>query len=125
MVNYSHIIGRAARLMQRPSVIESPSGRLPEKAPRWDLTGTEACGGGKVFFVCPLVYGEYLGIYGARIRVKGAMGGPQAHRAPPRAHLVSLWLTRGPCGLLPKLPRCLLTQEKSSKSFVPFGIDFL
>ena len=31
-----------------PSVIDSPSGRSPEKAPRWDLTGTEVCGGGKV-----------------------------------------------------------------------------
>ena len=26
----------------------SPSGRAPEKAPRWDLTGTEGCGDGKV-----------------------------------------------------------------------------
>ena len=25
-----------------------PSGRTPEKAPRWDLTGTEGCGGGKL-----------------------------------------------------------------------------
>jgi len=32
-----------------PSVIESPSGRMPEKAPRWDLMGTEGCGDGKVF----------------------------------------------------------------------------
>ena len=51
-------------------MIESPSGRVPEKAPRWDLTRTEACGGRKVFLVCPLVYGEYLGIYGAKIRVR-------------------------------------------------------
>ena len=27
-------------------MIESPSGRMPEKAPRWDLMGTEDCGGG-------------------------------------------------------------------------------
>ena len=25
-----------------------PSGGEPEKAPRWDLTGTEGCGGGEV-----------------------------------------------------------------------------
>jgi hypothetical protein len=31
--------------------------------------------------VCPLVYGEYLGIYGRIIRVRGATGGPQAWRA--------------------------------------------
>ena len=39
MVNYSHFIGRAIELMYKPSVIESPSGRMPEKAPQWDLTG--------------------------------------------------------------------------------------
>jgi len=30
-------------------VIDAPSGGAPEMAPRWDLTGTEGCGGGKVF----------------------------------------------------------------------------
>ena len=43
-----HIIREAMVLMYKPSVIESPSGKMPEKAPRWDLTGTEGCGGGKV-----------------------------------------------------------------------------
>jgi hypothetical protein len=78
MVNNSHIIGRATRLMKRPSVIESPFSRLPKKAPRWDLTRIEACGGRKLFFVCPLIYGEYLGIYRAEIRVRRATWGPQA-----------------------------------------------
>ena len=27
---------------------DSPSGRSPEKAPRWDLTGTKGCSDGKV-----------------------------------------------------------------------------
>ena len=106
-------------------MIESPSGRVLEKAQRWDLTRTEASSSGKVFLVCPLVYEEYLGIYGADIRVGGATGGPQAHRAPPRARLVRLWLTRGTSGLLPKLPTCLLVQEKSSKSFIPFGLHLV
>ena len=101
-----------------PSAIESPSDRVPKKAPRWDLTGTETCGSEKEFLVCPLVYKEYLGIYRAEIRFRGAMGGPQAHRG----RLVSLWLSHGPFGLLPKLPRCLLVQEKLSKSFILFGL---
>jgi hypothetical protein len=66
-----------------------------------------------------------VGIYGAEIRVRGATVGPQAWGRPPRARLPILWLIRGPFGLLPKLPRCLLVQEKLSKSFIPFGIDFL
>ena len=53
MVNYSRFIGEAMVLMYKPSVIESPSGKTLEKAPRWDLMGIEGCGGGKVVFVAP------------------------------------------------------------------------
>ena len=53
MVNYSRIIGEAMVLMKKPSVIESPSGRMAEKAPRWDFTGTEGCGGGNVVSCLP------------------------------------------------------------------------
>ena len=31
-----------------------------KKAPRWDLMGTEGCGGGKVFSWMPLVVWEYM-----------------------------------------------------------------
>ena len=55
-------------------MIESPSGRVLEKAPRWDLTGTEACGGGKVFWWTLLLVWEYLGIYRAKSRVGGLSG---------------------------------------------------
>jgi hypothetical protein len=36
---------------------------MPEKAPRWDLTGTQGCGGGKVFSWLALVVLEYMLIY--------------------------------------------------------------
>ena len=69
-----------------PSVIESPSGRLPEKATRLDLTGIEASGGGKVFSWLFLVSREYLGIYRPKNRVRRAAVGPQARGRPhPRA----------------------------------------
>ena len=54
-------------------MIESPSGRVPEKAPRWDLTGTEACGGGKVFLYTLLMFVEYLRIYREGTRSKYAL----------------------------------------------------
>ena len=47
VVNYSYIITTVARLMQSPSVVDSSTGKIPEKASRWDLTRTEACGGRK------------------------------------------------------------------------------
>ena len=62
-------------------MIESPSGRS-RKAPIWDLTGTEACGGGKVFWWTLMIFGEYLRIYRGGVRVKGHPGGPQARGAP-------------------------------------------
>ena len=73
-----------------PSVIESPSGRLPEKAPRWDLTGTEGSDGGKVFSWLFLVLGENLGIYRPKNRVRRAAVGPQARGRPPKG--APLWL---------------------------------
>ena len=91
MVNYSLFIGRAAGLMYRPSVIKSPSSRVPEKAPRWDLTGAEACGGGKVFWWMLLMLGEYLRICRGGIRVRGLQRGPQALWACLRGAPPGLW----------------------------------
>ena len=63
--------------MHKPSVINAPSGGAPEKAPRWDLMGTEGCGGGTRFSWCPLMFSGYVGIY----KRKKYVGGP--HVAPP------------------------------------------
>ena len=63
MVNYSHIIGEAMVLMYKPSVIDSPSGGAPKKAPRWNLTGTEGCGGGNRVSWCSWMVSGYVGIY--------------------------------------------------------------
>ena len=40
-----------------------PSGGAPEKAPRWDLTGTEGCGGGEVVSWFSLMFPGYKSIY--------------------------------------------------------------
>ena len=59
-------------------MIESLSGRTPEKAPRWDLTGTEGCGSGKVFFVALLIgFGIVENIYTEEI-------GRWRHEGPTR-----------------------------------------
>ena len=63
MVKYSRFIGETMVLMLKPSMIESPSGRMPEKAPRWDLTGAEGCGGGKVVSRFPWMFLGYMRIY--------------------------------------------------------------
>ena len=83
MVNYSHIIGEAMVLMYKPSVIDSPSDRAPEKAPRWDLTGTEGCGGGIRFLAPYLIVWGYVGIYRRKKNVGGATWAPREWRARP------------------------------------------
>ena len=42
-------------------MIDAPSGGAPEKAPRWDLTGTEGSGGGIRFLAPYLVVWGYVG----------------------------------------------------------------
>ena len=63
-------------------MIDAPSGGAPKKAPRWDLTGTEGCGGGTRFLAPYLVVWGYVGIYRKK-SVGGASRGPREGRARP------------------------------------------
>ena len=100
-------------------MIESPSGRTPEKAPRWDLTGTEGCGGGKVFSWMPLLVWGYVWEYiGAEISSGSARG---AHKGGGRA--------LHPCGCLvapptssPSLLVVFWSKKNHCEGFIPFGL---
>ena len=70
-------------LMQRPSVINAPSGGAPEKAPRWDLSGIEGCGGGIRFSWCSWMFGGYVDLYRRKKYVSGSMRGPRGWKARP------------------------------------------
>ena len=64
-------------------MINAPSDRAPEKAPRWDLSGTEGCGGGIRFSWCSSMVSGYVGIYiGGRSRSVEPRG---AHEGGGRA----------------------------------------
>ena len=58
-------------------MIESLSGRTLEKVPRWNLTGTEGCGGGKAVSWLPLMFLGYKSIDRRKKYVGGATRGPQ------------------------------------------------
>ena len=102
-----------------------PSGRLPEKAPRWDLTGTEGCGGGKVVSWLSLMFLGYKSIYRRKKYVGGATRGPRGWGARPPI----LWPPHGVPYIHSKYPGLLSVQERSSQRFhsvwIPFGIPFL
>ena len=55
-------------------MINAPSSGAPEKAPRWDLSGTESCGGGIRFLALYLVVWGYVGIYRRKKYVGGERG---------------------------------------------------
>ena len=64
-------------------MIESPSGRSSEKAPRWDLMGTEGCGGGKGVSWLSLKVSGYKSIYiGERSRSVELRGAHEGGGAP-------------------------------------------
>ena len=68
-----------------------PSGGAPEQAPRWDLVGTEGCGGGIRFLAPYLVVWGYVGIYRRKEYVGGATGGPQGRGARPGGRPPPSW----------------------------------
>ena len=63
-------------------MIDAPSGGAPEQAPRWDLVGTEGCGGGIRFLAPYLVVWGYVGIYRSKKHVGEQHG---AHEGGGRA----------------------------------------
>ena len=51
--------------------------------PKWDLTGTEGCGGGKVVAWLSWMFLGYMGLYRQKKYVGGAPWGPQGWGRPP------------------------------------------
>ena len=76
MVNYSQLIGEARMLMKKPSMVDSPSGRVSAKAPRWDLADTEGYGGGNCVSSAPPMFSGYVGLYRRKKYVGGCSRGP-------------------------------------------------
>ena len=84
MVNYSQLIGEALVMMERPSIVDSPSGGALAKAPRWDLMDTKGDGGGNNFSWSLLMFSGYMVYIGGRSRSVDARG---AHKGGGHAHL--------------------------------------
>ena len=64
-------------------MVDSPSGRAPENAPRWDLVDTEGYSGGNFVSWCPWMFSGYVGIYRRKKYVGGRPRGPRDRGAHP------------------------------------------
>ena len=58
-------------------MVASPSGRVPARAPRWDLADTEGYGGGNCVSWCPWMFLGSVGIYRRKKYVGGRPRGPR------------------------------------------------
>jgi hypothetical protein len=107
-------------------VIESPSGGVPTKVPRWDIEEQRLTTAEKVFLVAPRWFGNILEFVAKELGQEVLRGAhkPTRPARPPRARLVSLSLPRGTSGLLPKLPGCLLVHKKLIQSFFSVWTSF-
>ena len=58
-------------------MVASPSGRVPARAPRWDLADTEGYGVGNCVSWCSWMFSGYVGIYRRNKYVGGHPSGPR------------------------------------------------
>ena len=58
-------------------MVDSPSGRVPAKAPRWDLVDTEGYSGGNCVSWCPWMFSGSVDIYRKKKYVGGCTRGPR------------------------------------------------
>ena len=67
-----------------PSVVDSPSGGAPTKAPRWDLVDTEGYGGGNCVLWCSWMFSGSVDIYRRKNYVGGRPRGSRDRGRAPR-----------------------------------------
>ena len=108
-------------------MIESPSGGMPEKAPRWDLTGTEGCGGGIRFSWTLLMVWGYVGIYRRKKYVGGRLRGPGDRGTPRRGGRTLLSPGRLDCFLTCNTSPLDQVRYKNHalEGFIPFGLRLI
>ena len=102
-------------------MIDSPSGRSPEEAPRWDLMGTEGCDDGKVVSWLHLMFLGYKSIYRRKKYIGGATRGP---RGWGRALLPRGFLVASPTSS-PSLLDHVCSKKIAPEGFIPFGLRLI
>ena len=128
MVNYSQRIGGSMVLMQKPSMVNSPSGGAPVKAPRWDLADTEGYSSGNCVSVAPWMFSGYVGIYRRKKYVGGRPRGPRdrGHALKGGGHGP---LSRGALGSFltctPSSSDHVCSKNHAPEGFILFGLRLI
>ena len=98
-----------------------PLRQIAGKGPRWDLTGTEGCGGGKVVSWLPLMFLGYKSIYRRKKYISGAPWGPRGWGCAllPRGRLTDFQTST------PGLLVCVCSKKDPREGFVSFGFRLI
>ena len=108
-----------------------PLREAPEKAPRWDLTGTEGCGDGNRVSWCSWMFSGYMDIYRRKKSIRGATRGPRGwgRAQGGQAGLPTSWPPRWFLDVHSKSSGSRLFQKSLSRRFhsvwTPFDIPFV
>ena len=92
------------------------------KAPRWDLTGTEGCGGGNRVSCCSSMFSRYASLYRRRRSVRRATRGPREWGGGallPRGLLVSFLTST------PSLLDHVCSKNHAPEGFILFGFHLI
>ena len=110
-----------------PSMIESPSGRVPEKASRWDLTRSETCGGRKVFPWLLLGFWNLCLFIGQGRRSGGqeVNEGATSPRGAPPGRPLACRLLEGLLTWTPSLVGVFWSKKNHRGSFIRFGLRLI
>ena len=101
-------------MMQKSSVIDSPSSKVQEKTPRWDRGRIETCGGRKSVRVALCWFVNIWKFIEVELGQGMLQGAHELRGAPaPQGVPCGSWLTRSSSGLLPNLLGSLLDHKKS------------
>ena len=109
-------------------MVESPFGRTPTTAPRWDLADTEGYSGRNISSGGSWMFSGYVGIYRRKKYVGGRPRGPRDRGRALRGGPIS-WGPRELPDLHSKLSGSCSFQKSRSRRFhyvwTPFDIPFL
>ena len=107
-------------------MVDSPSDRVPAKAPRLDLVDIEGYGGGNCVSWCPYMFSGYVGIYRRKKYIGGRPRGPRDRGVRPTGGGP---LSHGALGSFltctPSSPDLVRFKNHAPEGFIPFGLRLI
>ena len=106
-------------------MVASPSGRVPARAPRWDLADTEGYGGVNCVSVAPWMSSGYVGIYRRKKYVGGRPRGPRDRGHALQGGLLSRGFLGSFLTCSPSPLDHIRSKNHAPEGFIPFALRLI